>query len=334
MTNLFGKKIHLFGDFPNGQFPPELLNKIIEKGCQYLALDWCSVEKKEVEFKRNFTLKYLSLNRCGDTEVKFYQTFPIFPDFAASCHGLEKFYVKSKYDTIEPFEEIIDSKFIKCIIQSSGTLSVLNLADISTALELESLQIIFRLCRELKELNVNGDGLAGLCGLDEDSIDFLVKNLTTKIEKLDISFQEYFGDKHLKILVERCNKLTELKVGGYNNVTDESVDVIVENLSNTLVKIHTWFEFPAIKKLFAMPHLKVLVGRPKILQEDWQVQTLRKLKPHLNFIRAEDYISQADFRIAEPYDDFDETEDSRRGFTANKFWEIEAEKQTYNVYQI
>ena len=55
---------------------------------------------------------------------------------------------------------------------------------------------------------------------------------------------------------------------------------------------------------------------------------------YLLYSLPEDYISQADFRIAEPYDDFDETEDSRRGFTANKFWEIEAEKQTYNVYQI
>merc|ERR1719189_493539 len=92
-----------------------------------------------------------------------------------------------------------------------------------------------------------------------------------------------------------------------------------------------------------MPHLKVLTGPSKesyyfkhslghslpiVLQEDWQVQAIKALMPHL----PEDFINQ-DFKIAEPYEDFNK-KDSRKGFKAKKFWEIEPEKQTYNVYQI
>ena len=45
---------------------------------------------------------------------------------------------------------------------------------------------------------------------------------------------------------------------------------------------------------------------------------------YLLYSLPEDYISQADFRIAEPYDDFNEDD-------SNKFWEIEAETKTYNI---
>ena len=123
-----------------------------------------------------------SIYRCGETPG---EEFDILPDFAASCHGLEKFYVKRSDSEKNPRLPIIDSKFFKCIIQCSGTLRVLNLADCS--LNLDEVKHIVTLCLELRELNINAWGFAWehdfLC---EDSIDFLCKNLTTKIEKLNL----------------------------------------------------------------------------------------------------------------------------------------------------
>ena len=195
-----------------------------------------------------------SIYRCGETPG---EEFDILPDFAASCHGLEKFYVKRSDSEKNPRLPIIDSKFFKCIIQCSGTLRVLNLADCS--LNLDEVKHIVTLCLELRELNINAWGFAWehdfLC---EDSIDFLCKNLTTKIEKLNLSGQPHFADEHLRVLVERCNKLTEL-VFGNCEVTDKSVDVIIKNLSKTLVKLYCWSNpMSSLRKLAAMPHLKVL----------------------------------------------------------------------------
>ena len=236
-----------------------------------------------------------SIYRCGETPG---EEFDILPDFAASCHGLENFYVKRSDSEKNPRLPIIDSKFFKCIMQCSGTLRVLNLADFS--LKFDEVKHIVTLCLELRELNINAWGFAWehdwLC---EDSIDFLCENLTTKIEKLNVCGQRNFGDEHLKVLVERCNKLTEL-VFSCTGVTDKSVDVIIKNLSNTLVKLYCWSNpMSSIRKLAAMPHLKVF-AEPNG-NEDFDEDEFRKLMPQM----PEDYMS-VDIKIAEPYDFFDE----------------------------
>ena len=210
-----------------------------------------------------------------------------------------------------------NSKFIKCIIQSSDTLRVLNLSD--CYLELRLFQDIVRLCQELRELKISGD----CCYLSEGAVNFLCKNLTTKIEKLDICGQPNFGDKHLKVLVERCNKLTEFKFDSqFDKVTDKSVDVIVENLSNTLTKVSAYWvkSFDKLKKLAAMPHLMVL-EEPDIEDdtsdqepEEWkyQIPQIREVMPC--FPETYNEFIDIQIKIAEPYSFFD---DRGRYFTIN-----------------
>lgn len=334
------KKVHLMGHSNTDRFPPEFLNKLIEKGCQYLAFDCCRVERREVKFEKNFTLKYLSFDVCQEIPN---EEFDIFPEFAASCHGLEKFYAKrdDNVDNDRKSYAIIDSRFFKCIIQSSDTLQVLNLSAVQ--LDFDSVQHIVTLCQELRELKVSGDWFIAqgqvLC-LCQDSVDFLCNNLTTKIEKLDITGQPNFGDEQLEVLVKRCNRLTEFKFYG-GEVTEKSVDVIVENLSQTLTKLWSWSEelkSPALRKLTAMPHLKVL-AEPEL---DWEediddeeveterrmtVEEFRRLMPHM----PEDYMSET-FEIAEPYHFFDKA-DYQKGFTANRFWDVKAKPRIYDVCQ-
>ena len=61
-------------------------------------------------------------------------------------------------------------------------------------LNLESIELIITLCSELTELNLAAGRHSMLC---ERSIDFVCNNLTTKIEKLELSGQLMFGDNQL-----------------------------------------------------------------------------------------------------------------------------------------
>jgi len=94
---------------------------------------------------------------------------------------------------------------------------------------------IVKSCTELKELSLH------MTDLHEKSIDILVSNLTLNIEKLDLFDMEYFGDEHVKILVTRCNKITELNLGGLTSITKNSLNFINEHLKSTLVKLNFAF---------------------------------------------------------------------------------------------
>ena len=110
---------------------------------------------------------------------------------------------------MDPRINKIEAKFFKCIIQNCDTLKVLELTNFE--LSLESVQRIFSLCQELTELNISEREGYILC---EKSVDFICDNLSTKIEKLDISDQPNFGNDEIKTLIKRCNKLSELALNG------------------------------------------------------------------------------------------------------------------------
>ena len=95
--------------------------------------------------------------------------------------------------------------------------------------------------------------------LCQNSINFICENLTTTIEKLDISRQRFFGDEQLLTLLKRCNKLTEFSFG-FTSVSDTSVDTIITTLSQTLIKINPshLISFPKLLQIAKMPKLKVL----------------------------------------------------------------------------
>ena len=85
------------------------------------------------------------------------------------------------------------------------------------------LKIVVKTCVELKELNVR------MTDLSEDVIDFLVNNLTPKIEKLDLFSMAKANDAQIKTLVERCNKITSLHLRS-STFTDDSITIIIQNL--------------------------------------------------------------------------------------------------------
>ena len=301
-------KMHIDGDTFEQNVPGELLSQILAKGCQYLSLFNCQIiDRGTIKFAKNLQLKYLCIdpaNEEDDENDGDYCSFNILPDFAASCHNLEKLSIK-RLNPLYPEISQIELKFFKCIIQNSDTLKVLNLTEIE--LSLASVQRIFMLCQNLTELNIAADHcMTTNTQLCPESVDFICNNLTTRIEKLDITGQLSFGDDEFKTLIKRCNRISELSFFG-TNVTPDSMNTIVETLSESLVKLRPGigFSFNSKLKLAYMPKLKVL------------------LNSRLPYKKGEE------LRIAEPYPSFD-SDDEKAELVPSGFWEIKAKLRTYN----
>ena len=95
---------------------------------------------------------------------------------------------------------------------------------------MESIQDIVYNCVELTELNL---GFISLC---DDSLYCLANNLTPKILKLNLKSTP-IRDEHVKALVIRCNKITELDLSKCEKITNVALTNIIENLKSTLQKL-------------------------------------------------------------------------------------------------
>ena len=318
-------KMHIDGVNFEADFPAELLSQIIAKGCQYLSLFNCQIVKPEAtRFAKNFQLKYLCVDRSNGIDYANYEfneadvhdsSFNILPDFAASCHNLEKLSIKrSDHLFCDPELTQNELKFLKCIIQNSNTLKILNLTE--TRLSFANVQLIFSQCQELIELNIASEwshesGPPASTQFCPESMDYMCNNLTTTIEKLDIHCQPNFGDDQCKTLMKRCSRITELYFLG-TNVTNDSMNTIVATLYESQVNLRPGL-FSFKKKLKLASHLS-----------DKERGELRKRSPYM---KHEYY--DGELRIAEPYPSYDYS-DYEKEFVPNGFWDIKAKLRTYN----
>ena len=111
---------------------------------------------------------------------------------------------------------------------------------ITHKLDPESMEEILLNCTELKEANFKNQ---------IKDVDFFVNNLTPKIEKLNISYNDDFLSKHVVQLVKRCYSISELDlkdcrlyIDGYDfdgepNENENYLLAIFENLSQSLIKL-------------------------------------------------------------------------------------------------
>ena len=221
-----------------GEIPAELLKQILTRGCQYLSLYSCKI-LNTARFEENYDLKYLNIYNCS---VGTFDPFYCLADLSNSSHNLEKFSF---------WCSTISHKFqcLNFIRNNYGTLRVLFLEDYR-------FRHIVAYCSELVELNISC--LPENC-LTKKCVKFICDNLTTKIRKLDVTGQRNFGDEELKTLLKRCNKLTEFAFQ-FSSVTDASVKTIIDNLSETLIKINCTGTISkhGLIELSSMPKLKVV----------------------------------------------------------------------------
>ena len=294
-----------------GKMPPELLPQILAKGCQHLSLYHHEfINNESPKFAKNFQLKYLAVENDSLYEDRI---DAILPELATSCYSLEKLYVY-----VYPKDFAKASKMMKCIIQNSQTLKVLYIRDLDErqlTMSLEAVKLIVTLCVELTELSIT------YTKLSQESIDFICENLTPTIEKFDIRWDDDFGDKQLKKLLNRCNKLTELNFTG-TQVSNKSVSTIIEKVSPTLTNLEaSCFNLSDLLKLATMPKIQVL-GYDLLPEEDQK--KFEEIMPHLSNeaiekARIDDYVN-----IAMPYQMYTSSN------PAQKVWEIEAKLRTYD----
>ena len=210
--------------------PVGFLQRLLDSGCKYLSLSEAILEGT-LNLPKTSTLKYLNLSSFG---LKNRDNSEILLE---SCYSLQKL-------SLSRFQ--LSSKLISCIaFQNGKTLRVLDLSNCSffcpkndkncINCNMSGVQHIVKNCTELKELSLH------MTDLHAKSIDILVSNLTVKIEKLDLFDMEYLRDEHVNILVTRCNKITELNLGGLISITKNSLNFINEHLKSTLVKLNFTF---------------------------------------------------------------------------------------------
>ena len=184
--------------------PPEFLQKVISNGCKYLSLVNAKLsEDSEGIFnltKRKSQLKYLEL-------TNFRANSQVFEELMCSCQSLEKFSF-SCYDVPYDSYHSLNSKMIESFcIENGKSLQILDLTW-CTGLDLISVYLIVDNCVELKELNLE------YCNLTEESVTYLVNNLTKKIQKLSLAGLDNVRDDHLEALVNRCKMLKVLDLRG------------------------------------------------------------------------------------------------------------------------
>ena len=212
------------------------LQKLLDSGCKYLGLYEASL-KGTLNLQKVSSLKYLNLDaiKC-DTENS--------EKLLESCYSLEKlslseFYLSSKLIRFTSLQNgktlrVLDLSyctFYRKYTRGIGSNSLLGQKfhyEDTSKRELECIQQIVENCTELKELSLYETQL------HTKSIDFLVTNLTSNIEKLDLYNQNLLRDRHVTKLVTRCNKITELNLGGWKSeITKQSLNFIIEQLKLT-----------------------------------------------------------------------------------------------------
>ena len=311
MANLCYKKV-----------PVGFLQKLLDCGCKYLSLSEAILDQSDgaLNLPKASRLKYLDLSGFGTFECMRENSEILLE----SCYSLQKLSLS---------KAILSWKIIRTIILQNGkTLRVLDLSRCTFCYgkiyctmccdckETVPIKEILDNCTKLKELSLRKTGI------HSTSVDYFVSNLTSKIEKLDLFGMSHLMDKHVKTLVTRCNKITELNLGGWKSgITKQSLNFIIEHLKLTLVNLnlestHVWLDFSDLSELKNMEKLKLFrYDYAWDHEEDALLLTLGKLGKLMPNLKIN--CPNGNTKIASPF--HPETEYNPRV----GFWEIKAERE-------
>ena len=309
---LWPKKINLC----HKNVPVGLIQNLLNSGCKYLSLNEAVLDGT-LNLPNVSSLKYLNLAAIKSDRQNS-------EEILESCYSLQKLSLSEFY---------LSSKLIRLTsLQNGKTLTVLDLSNCTfnrynvhyEEHEFNCIQRIVENCTELIELSLY---MTRLC---EKSIEFLVFYLTPNIEKLDLYGQSLLKDKHVFTLVTRCNKMTELNLGGWTLITKQALNFIIEHLQETLIKLN--FEYTNVDlgtsdllKMNSMIKLRVLsYDNYDLYGKDWNDYVdFELLKEQLPSLRIISEVSKSGKRpsrkrIAIPcHPEYDH----------RRFWEINAEQE-------
>jgi hypothetical protein len=276
--------------------PFSFIEKAIHNGCEYLNLSCSCIRHGAKKSEMPWKLKYLVISQACD-----HKWAPNgLEGVLQNCHSLEKLSVGQMR---------LDSFGIEKICQNGETLRILSL--VMCNIQSELIQKLFTKCSRLTEVNLYGNDT-----LLDRHLFAVIDNLTPNILKLDLSSQDYIEDKHVKTLVQKCNKITELALS-FTQITNKSMESIVKNLSSLekLDVCYTKIDYPTLLQLKSIPTLKVLncFGRQKKKDAE-KIKNLKLQLPHVSI--NEEYLF-----IATPSKEVDDEVD------LDWFWEIRSKEQ-------
>ena len=253
----------------------ELLELILSKGCKILNISnstiigsWGSNMKSQ--------LRVLNLSQFNPgfptAQVDYKENIGALEALLFSCCSLQ--HLKLKCLRITP-------KMAVSICMNSKTLQTLNLShsfmdeSVSPIYRLDynvpigNFEAIIKLCQELKQVDLNcfSNNMYYMEeGLEYDHLEFLAKNITPNVEKLDLWNHDFLLD-HFKTLLSRCKKIKALSLDAYY-MTDDSLRLRVS--------------FSGLLELKSMPKLKIL----NLYNKDDYCEEIQNLRQHLPHIKV------------------------------------------------
>ena len=219
---LLWQKINFANNTPVGykekrptSYTSDFLEMILSNGCKYLNLHGTKISGV-LKLKNPSQLRYLDLSGTRSSQR-------ILKGILDSCYSLEKLSLSHCY---------LNRNYINSVCHQNGqTLKVLDLQGCKGLIP-EFIQDIVKFCVELREFNF------AKTSMKEESFNFIMNNITTKIEKIRLGFLTFVKDKHIKTLVTRCNKISALSLSaGYDTLTKDTFTNIIENLHDTLEEL-------------------------------------------------------------------------------------------------
>ena len=184
----------------------QLLEMILSKGCKILNISNSAfVGTLNANVKSH--LRVLDLSQSDLAFSSCTKNTKVFEELLDSCRSLQ--HLKMKALPITP-------KMALSICKNGKTLQKLNLnytfvdeSSYSDNQPYESFEKIIKWCQELKEVDLTGSD----SGLNRYNLDFLVKNITPNIEKLNLK-STLFDYELVKILFRRCQKIETMSWAG------------------------------------------------------------------------------------------------------------------------
>ena len=153
---------------------------------------------------------------------------------------------------------------------------------------------IIKNCQELKEVDLNFINDVG--NLSRDDLEFLAKNISTNVEKLNLSYLN-FNDYHAKILLSRCNKIKVL-ILDVTLISTVSLKTIRQYLNLTLEELSVvdfddidYKDFLQLKSMPRLNMLKLKWGRRRYddIVEIQNLNHLRQLLPHIKVLGCTEF---------------------------------------------
>ena len=174
----------------------EFLEMILRNGCRILKLGDSTI-LGSLSSNMKSQLRCLNLSQLNGAWSD--QEDPVVEELISSSSSLKHLVMKGVYLT---------PKMAVSICKNGKTLQILNLnssdLDFSSSSPYNSLQEIIKCCQELREVDLNVQD-----GLNNEDLEFLARNISPNVEKLNLS-KSCFTDDHVKTLLSRCNKIKAL----------------------------------------------------------------------------------------------------------------------------